>query len=210
MDRSTRVVRWWVRRYTAGLAPSDAWDRRAEIDSDLAEHCHARRGDGWAHRHIVRERVTRLVRGMRADLAWRQDLLHRNTNRLANTATGAVTAVASLLIAGYHFVFAAYLLGTTTLGERRFLGGLGAYAEEVDRPVAGAVAATIIATLGVVLIAATVARPAAPMTANVATMSVASLSLTFFWLGVWPVALVAIAGALTDLARRGATPPPLR
>ena len=37
-DRSTRAVRWWVRRYTAGLDQHAAASRRAENDSYLAEH----------------------------------------------------------------------------------------------------------------------------------------------------------------------------
>ena len=37
-DRTVRMARWWVRSYTAGLAPHQAEPRRAEIHSDLVEH----------------------------------------------------------------------------------------------------------------------------------------------------------------------------
>ena len=208
-DRSTRTVRWWARRYTAGLPHPYGAERRAEIDSDLAEHHLARRADGWTHRRISRERLTRLARGAPADLAWRHELLHRATNRVLAGATGAATTAASLLVAAFHFLFAAYLLGTTSLAERRFLGGLDAYAEEVGRPVASVIAATVIGGLGLVLMVAAVTRPVSPLIANAVTISVASLSVMFFWLGVWPVALVAVAGSVTDLALRcsQATPP---
>ena len=38
-------------------------------------------------------------------------------------------------------------------------------------------------------------------------IGIASLSAMFFWLGVWPVALVAIAGSVTDLTLRGSHAP---
>jgi hypothetical protein len=209
-DRSTRIVRWWARRYTAGLPHPYGAERRAEIDSDLAEHRLARVADGWTHRRIARERLTRLLGGAPADLAWRHELLHRATNRVTAAATAAAATVASLLLAAFHFVFAAYLLGTTSLADRRFLGGLDAYAEEVGRPVASAIAAAVIGSLGLVLVFAAVTRPVSPLMANAATTSVASLSVVFFWLGAWPVALIAVAGALTDLAVRSSTATPPR
>ena len=202
-DRSTRIVCWWARRYTAGLPHPYGAERRAEIDSDLTEHRLARVSDGWTERRIARERLTRLARGAPADLAWRHELLHRATNRVFARAAGALTTAASLLLATFHFLFAAYLLGTTSLADGRFLGGLDAYAEEVGRPVASAIAAAVIGGLGLVLILAAVTRPLSPLMTNAATTSVASLSVMFFWLGVWPVALVAVAGSVTNLALRG-------
>ena len=209
MDRSTQVVRWWVRRYTAGLLHPHGAERRSEIESDVAEHRLDRLADGWAHCRIARERLTRLFRGIPADLAWRFDLLNRYTNRVLAGAMGVVTAAASLLLAAFHLVFAAYLRGNTSLASQRFLGGLDAYAEEVGRPVGSVIAAAVIGGLGLVLMIAAVARPVSPLMANVATTSVATLSVMFFWLGVWPVALVAVVGSITDLALRGssATPP---
>lgn len=201
-DRSTRIVCWWARRYTAGLPHPHGAERQAEIDSDLAEHRLARVADGWTQRRIARERLTRLARGVPADLAWRHELLHRATNRALAGAVGAVTTAASVLLAAFHLVFAAYLLGTTALADQRFLGGLDAYAEEVGRPVASVIAAAVIGGLGLVLAVAAITRPVSPLMANAATTSVASLSVMFFWLGVWPVALVAVAGSVTDLALR--------
>ncbi len=207
IGRSTRIVRWWVRRYTAGLPHPYGSERRAEIDSDLAEHRLVRVDDGWTHRRVARERLIRLARGAPADLAWRHELVCRGTNRVLAGLAGAVASAASLLLAAFHFLFAAYLLGTTSLADRSLLGGLDAYAEEVGRPVASVVAAGVTGGLGLVLAVAAIARPVSPLVANAATTGVASLSVMLFWLGVWPVALIAVAGSVTDLTLRGSQAP---
>jgi len=203
-DRSMQFARWWVQCYTAGLPNHESVLRRAEIDSDLAEHAQCRELDGWTLKQIRRERVRRLVRGMAADLSWRHELVTGNcqTRGLVRVSVLSVTAVAAVALAMFHFAFAAYLLGNTSLAQRRFLGGLDNYAEEVGRPVAGMIAALIIASLGVVLLAAGLARPVSPIIANVATIAIAGVAVMFFWLGAWPVALVAVLGSTVDLATR--------
>ena len=108
----------------------------------------------------------------------------------------------------FHFVFAAYMLANTSLAEQRFLGGLDNYAEEVGRPVASVIAALVIASLGVVLLAAGLARPVSPIIANATTIAIAAVAVLFFWLGAWPVALVAVLGSTVDLAIRTPNPSP--
>ena len=203
-DGSGRIVRWWVQRYTAGLPDLVGASRRAEIDSDLAEHAHDRKSDGWSAKQISRERRSRLVRGMFADLSWRHELItgRCRVRGLVRVSVLSVTSIAAVTLAMFHFVFAAYLLGNISLAERRFLGGIDNYAEEVDRPVASVVAALVIACLGLVLLAAGLARPIAPITANAATIAVAMMTALFFWLGAWPIALVALVGSGADLAIR--------
>ncbi len=95
----------------------------------------------------------------------------------------------------FHFVFAAYMLGNTSLAEQRFLGGLENYADEVGRPVASVIAALVIASLGVVLLAAGLARPVSPIIVNATTIAMAAVAAMFFWLDAWPVALVAVLSA---------------
>ena len=206
-DRSIRFARWWVRRYTAGLAFDQAATRRAEIDSDLAEHRGCRELDGWTARRIARERVARLARGMPSDVRWRRDVLRGNANRGLETAVTAVTGSASLLLAAFHLLFAAYMLGSSSLADQRFLGGMASYADEVGRPVASPIAAMIIASFGVVLAIATLARPISPTMANIATTTVAIWSVLWFWLGMWPVGLVAVIGSVADLAIRSPQTP---
>lgn len=208
--RSTRFARWWVRSYTAGLPNHERATRRAEIDSDLAEHRQHRELEGWAAKHIARERVHRLVRGVAADLSWRYEVVTDccHVRGLVRVSVLSMTSVAAVMLALFHFAFAAYLLGNTYLAEQRFLGGLDTYADEVDKPVASTTAALIIAGLGVVLLAASLARPVSPIIANAATIPIAAVAVLFFWLGAWPVAVVAVVGAMIDLATR--TPKPTR
>lgn len=210
VDRSTRFARWWVQSYTAGLPSHESESRRAEIDSDLAEHARCRRLDGWTPRQIERERLGRLVRGMTADLSWRHDVVtgHCRVRALARVSVLSVTSAATATLALFHFAFAAYLLGSTSLAEQRFLGGLDTYAEEVGRPVASVIAAIIIASLGAVLLAAALTRAFSPVISNAATIAVAGLAVLFFWLGAWPVALVALLGSTVDLAVRTPHPTP--
>jgi hypothetical protein len=175
-----------------------AAERRAEIDSDLAEHAHCRTVDGWTSPRIARERLWRLTRGMPADVGWRRDVLVP----VARSLPIVRAAVATLALAAFHAAFAAYLLGATWLADRALLGGIEAYADEVHRPVAATIAAVIISTLGLVLFIGGVTRGVSPLLANVATVAVASLSVMFFWLGMAPIALAAIGGAIADAALR--------
>ena len=207
-DRSMRFAGWWVQRYTAGLPGHESVSRLAEIDSDLAEHARCRELEGWTPKQVTRERVRRLVRGMAADLSWRHEVVtcQCQTRGLVRVSVLSVTSVAAVTLALFHFVFAAYMLGNTSLAEQRFLGGLDNYAQEVGRPVASVIAALIIANLGVVLLAAGLARPISPIIANAATIAIAGVAVMFFWLGAWPVALVAVLGSAVDLATRTPNP----
>jgi hypothetical protein len=201
-DRSARFERWWVRRYTSGLSLGPDAVRRAEIDSDLAEHQRAREIDGWTPTQIAGERRKRLLRGMAADLGWRHDLLRAHIRRSWQAPLTSLTGLASLLLAAFHFVFAAFLVGSTSLADQRFLGGLTAYEEEVGQPIASPVAATVIALLGVVLVFAALARPISPLLANTASIGVAAFAVVWFWLGMWLVGLVVIVGSTADLVTR--------
>ncbi len=201
-DRSTRFTRWWVCRYTSGLGLGQVAMRRAEIDSDLAEHRRAREIDGWTPTQIARERRKRLVRGMAADVGWRHDLLRPHTRRVWHVAITSLTGLASFFLAAFHFAFAAFLLGSTSVADQRFLGGLAGYEEEVGRPIASPVAATVVALLGVVLVFAALARPISPVVANIATIGIAAWAVLWFWLGMWLIGLVVIVGSTADLITR--------
>jgi hypothetical protein len=199
-DRSSRLVRWWVRRYTAGLDQPGATFRRAEVDSDLVEHDRNRRGTGWSPVRIGRERVQRLLFGVPADLGWRRDQLRVRAPRGITAVLLPVTTVASVLLAGFYLAFAAALAGSTALADQRMFGwspleGFGGYADQ-----AGAV--QVFGGAGVILAIATVARPVAPVVGNVMALPIAVISVMFFWLGVWPLGLIVVAGAATDLAIR--------
>jgi hypothetical protein len=64
--RGGDFARWWVDRYTRGLAPEVRDRRRAEIESDVYEHAHSEvASDGSV--------LWRTLRGVPADLSWRRD-----------------------------------------------------------------------------------------------------------------------------------------
>lgn len=209
-DRSTRFARWWVRRYTAGLRSHETTARRAEIDSDLSEHARYRQLSGWTSKQISRERLRRLLRGMAADVSWRHEIVagQCSVRGLVRVSVMSITSVASVMLAIYQFAFAAYLLGSASLADQPFLGGLENYADEVGRPIASVVAALVLAGLGAVVLAATLARPISPVMANVATIPSAAVAVMWFWLGIWPIGIVAVLGSVLDLASRAPTQAP--
>ena len=209
-DRSARLVRWWVRRYTSGLDEPAGTFRRVEIDSDLAEHNRYRSESGWPPARIGRERVGRLVTGLPADIGWRHDRLRGRARAGVGSILLPVTSVASLLLAAYHVAFAAYLLGNAGLADQQIWGrspmrGFEGYADEAW----ASVAALIVAGNGLILAIAAVARPVAPVFANAASLPIALVAVMFFWLGVWPLGLMVLVGAAADLAIRAphVTPP---
>jgi hypothetical protein len=81
-----------VRRYTAGVDQTAAAFRRAEIDSDLAEHDRFRRETGWPTPRIGSERVRRLLVGVPGGIGWRHDRLRVRSRR-------AVRSIVLLLFA---------------------------------------------------------------------------------------------------------------
>jgi len=208
-DRSARLVRWWARRYTAGLDQTTAAFRRAEIDSDLVEHDRFRRETGWPASRIGRERVWRSLAGVPADIGWRHDRLRVRARSRVTSIMLPVTTVAQLVLAAYYVAFAAYLLGSSALADQQVWGrsplqGFDAYADETG----GFTVAFIVAGLGLFLAVAAVARPVAPVLANAMTLPSAVLAVMFFWLGVWALGVVVLAGAATDLATRAPRPTP--
>jgi hypothetical protein len=208
-DRSAHIVRWWARRYTASLDQTTGAIRRAEIDSDLAEHDQFRRETGWPTSQIGRERLRRTLTGVPADIGWRHDQLRVLSRRGVTSIMLPVTTIAQLLLATYYLAFAAYLLGNSALADQQVWGrsplqGFEAYADE-----AGASSvALILAGLGLSLAIAAIARPVSPILANAVTLPSAVLAVMFFWMGVWALGLIVLAGAATDLATRAPRPTP--
>ena len=117
-----------------------------------------------------------------ADLGWRHDQLRARRRQRVTSVLLPVTTLASLLLAAYYVAFSVYLLGGTGLADHRVWGrfplqGFAGYEDQ-----AGAVA--VFGGAGLVLAIAAVARPIAPVVANVVTLQIAVMSVAFFWLGV--------------------------
>ena len=79
-DRSVSVIRAWVALYTRGLPEPLAEARRAVIDGDLWDEAEAAR---WLDETsgLPRQRWSRWVRGLPADISWRIELQGRIANR---------------------------------------------------------------------------------------------------------------------------------
>ena len=71
LDASVALARLWTRVYTWGAPPTAAWERRAEIDSDLWEMIHAEAES--QDTRLAGSILARLVRGMADDIAWRAE-----------------------------------------------------------------------------------------------------------------------------------------
>lgn len=77
VGRAARRVSRWVSLYTRGLPPAVAAERRAELESDVYEQV-AHGSHGHANdRAVAREIAGRAVRGIPADLLWRDSEMRR-------------------------------------------------------------------------------------------------------------------------------------
>jgi hypothetical protein len=99
-DLTTRWVRWYTRRLPAPVAER----RIGEIGADLHDHIAFERERGTDDRRIALSVLSRLVRGLTADAAW------RNRNRpwigalmrtFAIAAVVAVLGIAAIVLGGY-------------------------------------------------------------------------------------------------------------
>ena len=73
--RMTRgIVASWVRLYTHGLPAATAQRRREEVAADVADQIDYETGRGTTDSRIVMSVLSRLVRGMASDVAWRTEV----------------------------------------------------------------------------------------------------------------------------------------
>jgi hypothetical protein len=100
-DRSVSVIRAWVALYTRGLPEPLAVARRAVIDADLWDEADAAR---WLDETsgLQRQRWSRWVRGLPADLSWRiahsriPNRPRRSDMRISKVQLAAIGAVGIL------------------------------------------------------------------------------------------------------------------
>ena len=128
-ERASRLVAWWVRRYTRDLPDPVAERRVEEIDADLHDHIAHERAAGTGDRRIALGIASRMLRGLPADAAWRrrtrnrkETMTQRSIVRVA-LVTGLILLIplfTTLFADGpgwgvFDFVFAAVILGGTGL-----------------------------------------------------------------------------------------------
>jgi hypothetical protein len=70
-ERMAELVAHWVRFYTRDLPTPIAQRRFDEIDADLHDHIAHERANGINDRRIALSILSRMVRGLAADVAWR-------------------------------------------------------------------------------------------------------------------------------------------
>ena len=71
-ERAAELVARWVRFYTRHLPAPIARRRIREIDADLHDHIVDARSQGISERRIAAGLLSRMTRGMAADVAWRR------------------------------------------------------------------------------------------------------------------------------------------
>jgi hypothetical protein len=150
-DRSSSIVRAWVAAYTSGLPESAAADRKALIDADLWDEA----GADWsgAPSGLARQRLSRLVRGVPADLAWRVEQQRRVTRghwRAAMriplgqlVAIGLVAILQIVMIVGLLLSVSYREWSGMWLSTVGLVVGLVALALAIPRPQAGFLAGVI-------------------------------------------------------------------
>ena len=96
-ERAAALVTGWARCYTRRLPPPVAGRRVGEISADLHDHITYERSRGTGDRRIALGLLSRLVRGLAADVSWRSRI--RPWSRDIVKSFAAVLAAALALIA---------------------------------------------------------------------------------------------------------------
>ena len=150
-ERIAGLAARWVRLYTRGLPAPVARRRIEEIDADLHDHVVHERAAGTGERRIALGIASRMLRGLAADVAWRDQHAkrRRSLRRSALRPALGVAIVLSLPAVGMllseqvawspaDFVLAGVLLAT-----------IGVALELAVRKAGNLVVAVAVAALGV-------------------------------------------------------------
>jgi hypothetical protein len=96
-ERIAAIVARWVRFYTRGVSSNVALRRSGEIDADLHDQIAHARAAGIGEWRIVLAIASRMVRGVVADLAWRQRQPKKKTSSMYRSARRVALGVAVIL-----------------------------------------------------------------------------------------------------------------
>ena len=114
-ERMAELVARWVRFYTRDLATPIAERRVDEIDADLDEHIAHERAHGTSDLRIALSILSRMVRGLAADVAWRgrqarAAALHSTTEETMKTSKTLYRSVVRVAL-GVAFLLSLPLVG---------------------------------------------------------------------------------------------------
>jgi hypothetical protein len=96
-ERMAELVARWVRFYTRDLPAPVAERRVEEIDSDLHDQIRHERASGTSELRIACGIASRMVRGLAADVAWRQAKLAASSSTRKETMSTSKTVRRSAL-----------------------------------------------------------------------------------------------------------------
>ncbi len=103
-DRTASAIRGWVALYTKGVPAVHASERRALIEADLWDEAQAAEWMGETS-SVTRQRLSRWVRGVPADVSWRLEQQRRITRmprrtdmRISKGQLAAIGVVATLYV----------------------------------------------------------------------------------------------------------------
>jgi hypothetical protein len=98
-ERVAALVARWVRLYTRRLPRPIAQRRVEEIESDLHDHLDHERGRATPDRDIALGILSRMVRGVPADVAWRRRVQPSGGDRMKPLVTVLVAALGVAVVA---------------------------------------------------------------------------------------------------------------
>jgi hypothetical protein len=98
-ERTAGLVARWARFYTRNLPPAIAGRRTDEIDADLHDHIAHERAHGTTDRRIALDIAARMLRGLAADVSWRQQARKGMTmSKTANRPAVRIALVTALIL----------------------------------------------------------------------------------------------------------------
>lgn len=112
-ERVAGLVARWVRIYTRGLPTAVARRRIDEIDADVHDHVADARARGAGDRRIAAGVLSRMVRGVAADVSWRRRVRPERGNLVKTllAVLGVAFGVAVVVLGGMDDAPGAQLLG---------------------------------------------------------------------------------------------------
>ena len=104
-ERAAELVARWVRFYTRELAAPIAQRRVDEIAADLHDHISHERARGTSDRRIALSILSRMARGMTADVSWRRRIRPLKGDPMKRFVPFLATALAPATIGVFSIVW---------------------------------------------------------------------------------------------------------
>ena len=200
--RAQRVVGRWVRLYTRDLPEEIAQRRVEEVEADLHDHLLHERARGTGEGRLALALLSRMVRGLAADVSWRDHQVRANLDhpatRAAAVRTGRRAYRSGLGLALFGVLFLYWIIGALGLigtdGDRADMmylavfgiGILGALAARLRaRGMARVLAAMALAQAVIAVIAVVEGRHENPVTSLPELLGLNAMFVALFLTAAW-------------------------